>query len=150
MIVDRENTPSVNQSLVQAAGNYFSTDWLDLGTNPPTIMGNTPINDVGRAREIKVLSQLTADVTSGGAATMQVQLVQADDNVGTGAQIITQTDVVPLASLKKGYQFRIDAIPPGVTKRFLGFRYVIGTAAITAGTISSTFLLDKQLANFVG
>ena len=48
-----------------------------------------------------------------------------------------------LATLIAGYQFRL-AVPPGVSKRYLGLRYTVGTAETTAGKVTAGLVIDKQ------
>lgn len=154
MIIDRETTVSINQSVAQAIGSYLSTDSIDLGTNPATPLGNTPVSDPGRAAHRQLISQLTADVTSGGAGTLEFQLVEGtgvdvNGQINAGLNVLQTTGAIALATLKKGYQARL-AIPAGISKRYLAVRYVVAVAALTAGTVTSSVVFDKQTAPSVG
>lgn len=150
MILDLQNILSDAQSLVQAAGSYLSTNTIDLGANGTTFNGGTPQSDPGKS-ELELLIQIVTTCTSGGAATVQVQLVMADDAALTSnLTVLAESAAIGYATLVAGYQFRVGAVLPGVTKRYLGVRYVIGTAAITAGAVTAAVVIDKQTNSFVG
>jgi len=55
------------------------------------------------------------------------------------------SDVIPVAQLVAGYKFLVDEIP-GPTSRYLRLNYVVGTAAMTAGTLTAAIVpsLDVQ------
>lgn len=154
MILDSETLLSNNQSVAQAIGSYLSTNSIDLGTNPVTPLGNTPASDPGRAHRGEILAQLTADVTSGGAGTLEFQLVEGtgvdvNGQINAGLNVLQSTGAIALATLKKGYQARL-AIPAGISKRYLATRYVVAGAALTAGTATAGIVFNKQLAPGVG
>jgi hypothetical protein len=145
MLLDRENLLSNNQDLAQAAGNYLSTNTIDLGAAGTPAIGGSVIHDIGRGNHVEVLVQVTETFTSGGAATVKAQLVMADNAALTSnLTILDQTDDLALATLVAGYQFRLRCVPQGVTKRYLGVRYVIGTATTTAGKCTAGIVLDRQ------
>ncbi|MBS2025211.1 MAG: hypothetical protein JST92_22655, partial [Deltaproteobacteria bacterium] len=101
-----------------------------------------PASDLGNS-EIAVDVRIDTTVTSAGAATVQLQLVTADDQgLTTNLTVIQQTDAIAKAALVKGYRFLLGKLPPGLARRFLGVRYVIGTAALTAGTASASLVLN--------
>jgi hypothetical protein len=153
MILDAENIFSLRQSLVAGVGNVLSTQWIDLGVAGAlpvgyNARGNAP-HDVGKGMELEVECQLNTTVTSGGAATLTAQLCMADDDIGTNLVVLAQTAAIALATMVKGYRFAIaSTVPAGVSSRYLGVRYVIATAAITAGTVTAalTFPGAKQTA----
>lgn len=148
MILDRETLVSNQQTLALAAGSYLSTDSIDLGAANTTPLGNTPVTDPGRALRGDILAQLTEDVTSGGAATLEFQLVtgtgvDGSGQINAGLRVEQSTGALALATLKKGYQARL-AMPAGLTQRYLAVRYVIGDFALTAGKVTSGIVFDKQ------
>lgn len=154
MILDAENIFSLRQSLVAGVGNVLSTYSIDTGAAGAlpvgyNARGNAP-HDVGKGMPLEVECQINTSCTSGGAATVQAQLVMADDDaLTTNLTVLAQTDAIAVATLVKGYRFAIaGTVPPGVSKRYIGIRYVIGTAAITAGTVTAalTFPGGKQTA----
>jgi hypothetical protein len=154
MFIDKQNTFSDKQSLINGIGSFLSTNVMDLfrgQTANPTAFGGSGgggvvLNDIGRGNPPELLAQLTEDVTSGGAATVEVQLVSADDAALTTNLTVLQTSgALPLSVLKAGYQARL-ATPAGITQRFLGMRYVVAVAATTGGKIFSGFVKAKQTA----
>lgn len=154
MILDRENLVSLNQSVAQVIGSYLSTDSIDLGLNPTTPLGNTPISDPGRALHPQLLSQLTEDVTSGGAGTLEFQIisgsgVDGNGQINAGLQVEQSTGAIALAKLKKGYQARL-ALPAGISQRYLAARYVVAGATLTAGKVTTGIVFDKQTNPSVG
>ena len=137
--------------------NQFSADTGDS----PTSIGSTAstnIIDLGIARDIggavtdqlMLLCQVTTAFTSGGSATLQVQFQTAPDN-GSGLpgswSTLAQSDVIPVASLVQSYKFLPSEVPGG-TLLFIRLNYVIGTAAMTAGTLKAALVpsLDMQPA----
>lgn len=144
MYLDKQTLLSDDQDLSQAAGTYVSTNTIDLGT-AGTIphLGGTPLMDIGRGNEPDLLCQITETFTSGGAATLTVQLIQSANADLSSPTILQTTPALALATLVAGYQFRL-RIPPGISARYLGVQYVIGTATTTAGTVTAGIVLDKQ------
>ncbi|HTR86974.1 MAG TPA: hypothetical protein VMI56_21010 [Reyranella sp.] len=122
----------------------------------PTSTGSTPstnVIDLGIARDIggAVTDELfleckvTAAFTSGGSATMQVQLQGSNDN--SSWSILEQSDAIAVASLVQGYQFlpgRMVSPQSGTPFRYLRLNYVIGTAAMTAGTLVAGLTASLQ------
>lgn len=149
MLFDKQNLFSDQQNLAQAAGTYTSTNAIDLGANPAAPLVNsaggtfTPIKDLGRGGQAELVAQVTETFTSGGAATVTAQLIQsAASNLGSPT-VLASSQAIAVASLVAGYQFRIE-VPVGVSQRYLGMQYVIGTAATTAGKVTAGFTTDRQ------
>jgi hypothetical protein len=156
MMLDVQNLLSDAQNLAQAAGAYYGTNAIDLGTPgvPPLFtsglgMGSgSLLHDIGRG-DADFFSQITEDFASGGAATLQVQLLLADTADGlTNPVIFADTGALALATLKAGYRFRFGQcpIPPGIqtaAKKFLCIKYTIGAFAMTAGKVTAG-LVDEQ------
>lgn len=154
MMMDREVTISNKQSIAAAAGTVIGTDKIDLGapnTLPPGFQarGNAPHYMQGGSF-LELLCQITTTVTSGGAATLQVQLICDDDPAMGSPVILCSSAVIPLASLVAGYQFRLE-VPNfpnfAADGRYLCAQYVIGTATTTAGNISTSLVCDKNTYN---
>lgn len=83
---------------------------------------------------------LAEDVTSGGAGTLQIQFVSADDAaLTTNVVVLAQSAVLALADLKKGKRLLVTGLPwePQNIGPYLGVRAVVGTAAITAGKLNA-------------
>lgn len=153
MMLDKENLVSDQQTIAAAAGNILSTNAIDTwgAASAPTIpgLGGSVLKDVGRGNSPKLLAQVTETVTSGGAATVQFQLVMADDAaLTTNLTVLAETPAIGYATCVAGYQARLE-VPPGVSRRYLGMRYIIGTATTTAGKVTAGLVSDKQ-TTFVG
>jgi Bbp16-like protein len=145
VLLDKQNLFSDAQDLAQVAGSYLSTNTLDtgaVGTIPG--LGGTPIHDIGRGGVPRLLVQVVETFTSGGAATLQVQFVQADNAaLSTNLEVLSETRVHALADLVIGKQFGV-SVPPGVNRRYVGVRYVIGTATTTAGKCTAGLVWNIQ------
>ena len=153
MMIDAATLLSDNQNLAQVAGTYASTNTYDLwggSASVPTIpgLGGSVIHDIGRAEEPDLIVQVTTAFV-GATATVQAQLFMADSaDLATNPVKLQETDLIPVATLVAGYQFRLQ-IPVGVSKRYLGLKYVIGTATTTAGNVTAGIAGDVQ-TTFVG
>jgi hypothetical protein len=122
--------------------NQFSTAYA------PTAVGTTysDVLDLGVARDVGgavtdflyLLCEVVTAFTSGGSATLQVQIQGSTDN--SSFSVIAQSDAVAVASLTQGYKFLQGLLvsPPSATPyRYLRLAYVIGTAAMTAGALTA-------------
>mgnify|MGYP001575286605 CR=1 FL=1 len=136
---------SDDQDLSQVVGAYLSDKSIDMwnGARQTTVLGNTPLLDPGRGNPIEVVVQVT-EAFVGATATVLVELVMADDEALTSNLVSLSpapggsiTVGIAVATLVAGYQFRIAALPVGVSKRYLGLRYNIFTATTTAGKCSA-------------
>ncbi len=103
--------------------------------------------DIGVGQKLYLVLQVVTAPTSGGSATLQFQLVS--DGVTTpatsGAQTIhLKTDDYAVADLTQGWQ-RSYALPEGDGdaanttgyEQYLGIQQVVGTAALTGGSINA-------------
>jgi hypothetical protein len=142
MIEDALNMISDAQNLAQAAGTYLSDNSIDLGatgTVPGNLVGPL-IDDVGRAVNLELLVQVIQTFTSGGAATLTVNVVTADNGaLTTNLTVVATSGAIALAKLIAGYQIPV-LLPAGITQEFIGLQFVIGTAAMTAGKVTATLL----------
>jgi hypothetical protein len=135
MILDRQNLVSDNQNLAQAAGSYVSTDAIDTTGGvfaSPGGFGTIP-RDAARGEEVPFFVQVTETFTSGGAGTLAVELIQSANADLSSPTVLASTPAQALATLVAGYRFRVTAPRAGITARYLGVRYVIATATMTAG-----------------
>lgn len=170
MMLDIQNLVSDQQSIAAVASTITSTNAIDLmgaATSPTIPQAGTPaggaatgaglrvLQDAGRGKEPELLVQVTEAVASAGAATVQFQLVAADDAaLSTNANVLQETGAIALATLVAGYQARL-CVPPGLVNsagapaRYLGCKYVIGTATTTAGKVTAGIVYDRQ-TTFVG
>ena len=121
--------PTAGQ-LVTALGNTVSTNVIDLA-------GGNTARDLGQGEPLEIQIQILQTLTSGGAATVQFQLVEADDTaISTNVNVIVQTDAFTFGTLTAGKIIPLhwDRASPYQARRYLALRYVIGTAVITNGT----------------
>ena len=147
-MLDAQTRLCNNQSIAAAAGTVVSENTIDLaltGAVGTDDAGNTIYSDPGRSPKVELLCQITETVTSGGAATVQAQLItSAADNLSSPT-VIASTAAIALASLVAGYQFRLE-IPPGLAQRYLGVQFVIATATTTAGKVTAGIVDVKNTA----
>jgi len=138
-LTDIYTTPSVAAALSTggAATSVFGTA-IDL----------TNRRDIGDGEDMYMDINITTTVTSAGSATLGFEFVTADDSsLTTNVTVILSTPVVAKASLVAGYRYPVIEIPMGVFyRRYIGFRQVIGTAALTAG--KATCALVRKPANW--
>lgn len=143
MMLDKNTTLSDAQDLAQAAGTYLSTNVYDQGAAATDTLGNTIPKDLGKEFWQEILVQVVETFTSAGAATLQVNIVTG--STSTPATVIQSSAAIALATLVAGYQFKL-ALPAGLTDRYLGVQYVIGTATTTAGKCTAALVQAKQTA----
>lgn len=124
------------QSLVGAVGNVLFNKSINLGTPGKDSMGNTLTHDPGKGTPIELAPVITTQVDSaGGAATVEFQLVMADnEGLTSNLVVLARTAAIAEAVLVPGYRPRLPkTLPPGITKQFLGLRAVIAGEDVTAG-----------------
>lgn len=120
--------------LVTAIGNTLSTNAIDTA---PNARGGNQTQDMGIGSEVDIEVSIMQTLTSAGAATVQFQLVQADNAaLSTNLEVINETPVYGYASLVAGTIVNLpwEGAAPIVPRRYIGMRVVIGTAALTNGT----------------
>jgi hypothetical protein len=109
-------------------------------------IGGPLLHDWGRIirPDLELVIELLATFTSGGAATLQVQFIQADDGaLTTNVEVLEETRAYALAALVIGSQIPLRT-PVGIKRRFIGLQYVIGTAAFTAGSVFAGYVAGRQ------
>jgi len=131
MYIDRYNEFCDGTALnTGAAGSYLVGNQIDL------LQGG---RDIGHGSEglLYLVAQVSTAATSGGSATLQLQL-RSDDaaaiNVSTGS-LHASSAVHTVASMTAGKVLWITPLPMGDYERYLGIVQVTGTAAFTAGNI---------------
>lgn len=122
------------------AGTTNVGDCIDLGTGLPAI---------GDLDGLDLVIEVTTDVTSGVAATVQFQLVtdsQAPPRTDGNEVVIAASAVIPKASLVAGYTaWQLD-LPEGLKyERYIGIQAVIGVGALTAGAVNAFLTPDSAL-----
>lgn len=155
-MMDLENVVSKHQSLVAAAGAILSDFSLDLGasdTLPAAFQAvGSPFHDFGRGREIHCFVKVTEDFDSAGdAVTCQCALVMADNAaLSSNLTVLSETPAIAQSVLLEGYEFRLGTVPPGITKRYLGFRFTTATADATAGKVFAAFVVGRGSIRVTG
>jgi hypothetical protein len=147
MLIDKQNLLSDAQALaLGATTTALSTNTIDLGAAGTPALGGSVIYDIGRSSELDVVVQVVTAFTSGGAGTLEVELVMADDAaLTTNLTVLQATGDIALATLVAGYQFRIGKLPHGISRRYLGLRYRNDSAAaLTAGAVTAFVGLGRQ------
>jgi hypothetical protein len=146
MYLDQTLMFSDEQDLSQVAGTYLSDKSIDLGVAGSIPQGGSTIFDVGPGQSLSVLCQVIEAFTSAGSTgTVQVQLVMADNEaLSTNLVVLQETAAIVVTTLVQGYQFRLGALPQGITKGFLGLRYLVAVQTTTAGTITAGLVRDLQ------
>lgn len=129
MYTDRELTASDSQVITATA---VSTDSIVLNGF-----------SLGRAYspDLRAYAQVDQNFTASGAATLTVEIIQADNGaLTTNVQSLYSSGALALAALTTGSeQFLIDVPMPKVTKPYVGFRYTVATGPMTAGQITAGF-----------
>lgn len=148
MLLDKQTMFSDAQSLIHAAGAWFSDNVIDLWGSAAMPSGplGTPVFDVGRGSDVHLLVQIVETfLAAAGAATLQVELVQADDAALTAnVEVLVGSQAIAKAALVAGYQFRLHVLPTGITRRYIGLRYTIATNPGTAGKMTAGIVVDCQ------
>ena len=140
MIIDSRNEFSDAQAVTTQATNN-STNQIDLGT------GDT---DIGHGEPVYLVVTCDETATSGGAATVTIQLASdASASIATnGTQTIHwASKAFALADLTAGKVLAQVVLPDGAAakyERYLGVQYVVGTAALTAGKFSAFLTTDSR------
>jgi len=132
-----------------AVATTVSTNTVDLwGSAAAAIpQGGTVPHDIGKGTKVELFGQVLTTATSGGAATLTVQLITSAAAALTSPTVIAQTmTALALATLVAGYRFRFGSVPVGILQRYLGVQFVVGTAVYTGGTISVGLAMDTQTA----
>ena len=141
-------------NLAQVVGTYNSTNTIDLHIVGLPVLANLQgARDIGIGDDpaMKLLVQVGTAFTSGGSATLIVNLQGATDN-GSGAPGTFSTwyssPTYALATIAVAGARLMDMDmprpPAGIAiPRFLRLTYAIGTATTTAGTVNSYIVLDR-------
>lgn len=146
MILDTYTLMSDDQDLSQVAGTYYS-DVLNLRGDPGyTTSSDAPngiTHDLGKGVAVPFLCQVTETFTSGGAATLQVDLETDDNESFSSATVLVSSPTFALADLVQGKALLPQHVPYN-GEQYMRVKYVIGTATTTAGTVSAGITTGLQ------
>lgn len=128
-----------------------STNSVD--TNPCALGSNQP-NDMGRGEPLEIAISTLIAATAAGAATVNFELIQADDGaLTTNVETLVQTGAIPIAKLTLGalVPLHLDRAAPYAPRRYIGVRYTIGTGPLTAGSFTAAIVKNvADIANIYG
>jgi hypothetical protein len=138
---------SDQQNLAAAASTVVSTNSVDTWKGKAAAAGTPNIGgpltgDFGRGNDqVDIIGIVTQTFTSAGAATLQIQVIQADDAALT-VNVEMLRESRPLAAGTQPAVFTAGKVftlgkPPSMARRYMGLAYVIGVAATTAGKITA-------------
>jgi hypothetical protein len=139
--MDQQNLFSDAQAITVTANSSNVIDTLPSG-GPNTKSG------IGDGQDISLFAQVGTTFTAGGAATLQIALVSADDAALSVNPIIHyQTTALALAALTaKSRPVQLD-LPYGKYRRYVGLQYTVATGPMTAGVITAGLVEDLQTLN---
>ena len=125
---------TTGQDLSQVAGTYNSDNIVDLSL----------ARDVGEGNDLYVVFTVIEAFTSGGAATLAMNVVVSAATALTTPTSVGTIGTTALASLTAGSQFvvRISPLVASLGLRYLGVIYTVGTATTTAGTVTADIVTD--------
>lgn len=112
-----------------AAGSYIIGDQIDLqvARNVASALGNGTLF---------LCAKVNTTATSGGAATLTLDLVTDDNGSLSSPTVLISSASVAVASLTAGAVVLLTALPIGATfERYIGIQQRTGTAAFTAGKL---------------
>lgn len=124
------------------AGTYTLTNAIDTGSVS---------RDLGNGEPTYLVITVDTNITSGGTATLNFQLVSAATGTLTSSPTIhaqTSTVTVPSSSTdatrtKAGNTVWCLALPQGAAYlQYIGVNYTVGTAALTAGKVNAFLTHD--------
>lgn len=128
-----------------------STNAMD--TNPCALGGNQP-NDIGRGEALEIAISVLVAATAAGAATVNFELIQADDAALTvNVETLVQTGSIPKTLLVAGaiVPLHFDRAAPYTPRRYVGVRYTVGTGPLTTGTFTAAVVKNvADIANIYG
>lgn len=156
MVRDGELMLCDQQSLVNGVGTFLSEGSFDAGTVDTMVAAfqarGAVRHDVGQGNPLYLNVQIVQDVDSaGGAATLKVELITADDEALTSnvvSHAITGTALLE-ADLVAGFKMPFPVtLPPGLgADQFYGLRFTVGGEAITVGKVDA-WLSQKPVSRW--
>lgn len=117
-----------------AAGSYLIGDVLDTSI----------ARDLGGDKALYLVVTVDTTATSGGSATLQVNLVTDDNASLSSPTTVVSSAAIAVASLTAGTRVMAVQLPMEGTayERYLGIQQVTGTAAFTAGKVNAFLTTD--------
>lgn len=134
MITDKFLLVSSAQAVTASA---VSTDKVDLST----------ARDIGEGEDLYMVFTVDTAFTAAGAATMEMQVVVADDAaLSTNVTVVGTSGAIAKTALTAGATFavRINPLIGSLGRRYFGANYVVATGPMTAGAVSANVVHDIQ------
>lgn len=142
MITDKRSTLANAVAIGGSTGRRLIGDVIDL----------EDVRDIGGDRNLMLYVVVTTTFTSGGAGTLQLELVSDGTSTiatdGSATEHITSATFA-LASLTAGTVLMKAPLPSednvAVYERYLGLIGNVGTAAMTAGALTAMIVTETPL-----
>lgn len=138
MQLDKSLLCSNQQAITTTA---VSTDAVDLGAAG---------REIGTGKPLFGVAHVTEAFTAAGAATLTVDLIEADDAaLTTNVDVLSSSGAIGKATLALGYKIALP-VPPRSNvgaQRYIGFRYTVATGPMTAGKVLSHITHQVERAN---
>lgn len=132
MYTDAQLRPSEAQSVVGAAGNYVSTNTIDL---------LAAVNNHGRGQPRRAYVVMSTALA--GATDIKAQYIQSSNADLSSPDVLIDGAVVTAANAVAGAVL-MDAALPDNTKRYVGFRFVTTGLNATTGAVSAYLVADTD------
>ena len=137
-ILDGENTPALNQSVVGASATYRSTDVIDL---------KAANKNIGIGKPIRAVAQMTEALA--GSTNIKAELIESANADLSSPTVLVSGAVVLTAAAIAGKRL-LDVIVPGTSKRYLGFQFITtGAGAATTGKVTAFLTETVDHANLL-
>lgn len=140
MILDNQATYAASQ-VVTAIGDTASTNSYDHGP------GSSGAGAYSPGGGLLLVCKTNAAVTSGGAATVQPVLQDSADNA-TFADVMTIGPALAPAALTANKVIGMVRFPSSL-RRYTRVAWRVGTAVLTAGSLSAFVVLDADLQQYL-
>lgn len=121
-----------------APGGFILGNQADLGG--PTL--TSALRDIGTGGDTYLVVTVDTTATSGGSATLQLNLVSDDNAALASPRVHITTKAFPVASLVAGATLAVIPIPGDDYERYVGIQQVTGVAAFTGGKINAFIVKD--------
>lgn len=129
-ILDAQLQLSAAQAVTASA---VSANTIDLGTS----------RDLGTGTQLFAVINVDTTPTAAGAATVRFQVISSANANLSSANVIAQTDDIPITNLTAGRRPLVVSLDPSdllslpIGQRYLGLQYTIGTGPLTAGAFTA-------------
>lgn len=141
MILSAQELLSDDQAVTATA---ISTNVIDLGVRGTPYRAKAALNgDKGKGNPIPFLVQITEAFTHATTSAMTVTLETSAASALTSSTVLA-TEVIAFADLVAGKQMFLQALPNGVTGRYLGVRYTSASGNWTGGKVTAGVSMGNQ------